>query len=102
MQACLSKSDKVRLQGYPPHWLHPRKAGIAEGVFGHQMGNAVSGNVMMRLWPSVLQAAVLMKRKATARDFWAKLTETCDKLDMCVPVPQRRVRQASEAPPRQG
>ena len=102
VQACLSKSDKTRLQGYPPHWFHPRKAGIAEGTFGHQMGNAVSGNVMMRMWPSVLKAAVFMKREAIVRDFWAELTETCDKFDMCVPVPQRRVRQASGVPPRQG
>ena len=62
----------------------------------------MSGNVMMRIWPSVLQAAVLMKRKATVRDFWAALAETCDKFDMCAPVPQRRVHQAIEAPPRQG
>ena len=57
---------------------------------------------MMRMWPSVLKAAVFMKREAIVRDFWAELTETCDKFDMCVPVPQRRVRQASVVPPRQG
>ena len=62
----------------------------------------MSGNVVMRICPSVLQAAVFMKRKAIAHDFWAELAETCDKFDMCVPVPQRRVRQASEVPPRQG
>ena len=62
----------------------------------------MSGSVMMRMWPSVLKAAVFMKRKAIVRDFWAESTETCDKFDMCVPVPPRLVRQASEAPPRQG
>ena len=61
VRARLSKSDKVRLQGYPPHWFRPRKAGISGGSFGHQMGNAVSGNVMMRMWPAVLKAAEFMK-----------------------------------------
>ncbi len=89
VKACLSKSDKVRLQGYPPHFFHPRKAGVAEGVFGHQMGNAVSGNVMMRLWPAVLKAAGFIKKKAPVRDFWAEVVEICDDFDMCVTVPQR-------------
>ena len=62
----------------------------------------MSGNVMMRMWPSVLKAAVFMKRKAIVRDFWAELTETCDTFDMCLPVPQRRVRQARGVPPKQG
>ena len=68
----------------------------------HHMGNAVCGNEMMRRWPSVLKAAVFLKREAMVRDFWAELAETCDKFDMCVPVPQRGARQASGVPPRQG
>ena len=98
VKACLSKADKARLQGYPPHWFHSRKAGIAEGVFGQQMGNAVSGNVMMRVWPAVLKAAGFLKKKATIRDCWAELTDTCDRFGMCVPVPERRVSRARKVP----
>jgi hypothetical protein len=62
------------------------------------MGNAVSGNVMMRVWPAVLKAAGFLKKKATIRDFWAELTDTCDRFGMCVPVPERRVSRARKVP----
>ena len=78
-RACLSKSDKCRLQGLPPHFYRPRKAGIKPGQFGHQLGNAVSANVMMRLLPQILKAAGLLKQKAVVRDFWADLSKACHK-----------------------
>ena len=69
-----------------PHiWFHPRKAGIAEGV-----GDAVSGNVMMRMWPSVLKAAVFTQRKAIVRDFWASSTCVCRCLRVLCARPVRR------------
>jgi len=53
---------------------------------------------MMRVWPAMLNAAGFLKKKATIRDFWAELTDTCDRFGMCVPVPQRRVSRARKVP----
>ena len=42
------------------HWQSrdggdPAKATVTIGRFGHQLGNCVRGNVMMRLWPQILK-----------------------------------------------
>ena len=83
---CLSKRDKARLQGYPGPLYRPRRAGVSESQFGHEMGNCVSANVIMRFLPSVMQAAGLLPAEAKIRDFWKELTEALDKENLCVPV----------------
>ena len=78
--------DKVRLMGYPAGCYHPAKAGVTQGRFGHQLGNCVSGNVMMRLWPQILKAGNLLKARADIRDTWAELVAFCEEYSLTVPV----------------
>ena len=56
------------------------------GRFGHQLGNCVCGNVMMRLWPQILKAGNLLKARAQIRDTWAELVAFCEEFSLTVPV----------------
>ena len=85
-KAFLSTRDKVRLMGYPVGCYHPAKANVTIGRFGHQLGNCVSGNVMMRLWPQILKAGNLLKARAQIRDTWAELVAFCEEFSLTVPV----------------
>ena len=85
-KAFLSTHDKVRLMGYPVGCYHPVKANVTIGRFGHQLGNCVSGNVMMRLWPAILKAGNLLKARAKIRDTWAELVAWCEEFSLTVPV----------------
>ena len=51
---------------------------------GHALGNAVSGNIMMRLWPAILRAGGFLNHMPT-KDFWAELTEICSQWGMARP-----------------
>ena len=85
-KAFLSTRDKVRLMGYPVGCYHPAKANVTIGRFGHQLGNCVCGNVMMRLWPQLLKAGNLLKARAKIRDTWAELFAFCEEFSLTVPV----------------
>ena len=85
-KAFLSMNDKVRLMGYPVGCYHPAKAKVSQGRFGHQLGNCVSGNVMMRLWPQILKAGKLLKSRTTVRDMWAELIGFCEDLAITTPI----------------
>ncbi len=79
INACLSRNEKVRLQGYPHRLWHPTKARVSEAQFGHQMGNCISANVFMRLVPAILKASGVLSRRIRVRDYWAELVTVCER-----------------------
>ena len=101
-KAFLSTRDKVRLMGYPVGCYHPAKADVTIGRFGHQLGNCVCGNVMMRLWPQILKAGNLLKARATIRDTWAELVAFCEEFSLTVPVSPEPTREKVIATRRHG
>ena len=81
----------------------PAQANVTIGRFGHQLGNCVCANAMMRLWPQILKAGNLLKARAQIRDTWAELVAFCEEKSLTVPIQteaKRRERTRRRAPAR--
>lgn len=63
-----------RCQAFPEKFFQPRKCGVSKSVYGGMIGNSVSVNVFMRLWPKILLAAGLCRR--LPEDYWATAVAT--------------------------
>ena len=88
---CANESDESRRTMLRAHWQSrdggdPAKANVTIGRFGHQLGNCVCANVMMRLWPQISKAGNLLKARAKIRDTWAELVAFCEEFSLTVPV----------------
>ena len=80
--------------GIPPNFYHPKKAKVAQGAYGHMLGNAIPTNMLMRLFPSILKSGGVLNPKACLGDYWAELVASCSNSG-CVhrpskPEPRRR------------
>ena len=73
--APIDTTDLACLQGLPKDFFDHIGCGVSATHYGHQLGNAVSCNVMMRVLPAALKAAGLI-RSLPEEDYWAAAVRT--------------------------
>lgn len=58
-----------RCQTFPEGFFRPARCGISKSSYGGMVGNSVSVNVFMRLWPRIFRACGLCQN--LPQDYWA-------------------------------
>ena len=68
----MSTADMLAVHGFPLNFYDPVACGVSEAQFGHQLGNSISINVLMRKLPGLLWSAGLVRTRPDAsQEYWA-------------------------------
>ena len=91
----ISTADMLAVHGFPMNFYEPFACGVSEAQFGHQLGNSISINMLMRKLPSLLWSAGLVgARPNLSDDYWTCAVGALKQQGLTTPVPKsaRRTR----------
>jgi DNA-cytosine methyltransferase len=67
----ITTTDMMKIHAIPTGFYRPEECDVSDAAFGHQLGNTISINIMMRILPRALYAARLVHH-LPKRDYWEK------------------------------